>query len=228
WRQFKLEEPIMNLRVLKYPLFLHAIAMFLIIVMTMFATEIILPVYMQTTMLVSAAVVGMAMLPGSLLNGFLSPFMGALFDKVGPRVMMIPATAVLSVVLYFYTKINPDTSVWMIVVGFALIMVSISATMMPAQTNGLNQLPKELYPHGSAVMSTLQPLGGAIGVSVFISILNSKKLAFLANNPGATENEAMTSAVEFVYTISFIGALLTFVLALFVRRAEPINLEEEK
>ena len=58
-------------------------------------------------------------------------------------------------------------------------MLAVSAIMMPAETNGLNQLPKRLYPHGTAVMSTLQPVAGAIGVSVFISIMNARQLKFL-------------------------------------------------
>lgn len=44
---------------------------------------------------------------------------------------------------------------------------------MPAQTNGLNQLPPVLYPHGTAVMNTLQQVVGAIGTAVAISILSS-------------------------------------------------------
>src|SRR5699024_1488649 len=46
-RQLKLEEPIMDLRVFKYPMYTHAVVMFLIIIMAMFASEIILPMYMQ-------------------------------------------------------------------------------------------------------------------------------------------------------------------------------------
>ena len=46
-RQLKLDEPIMDLRVFRYPMFTHGVLMFLIIIMAMFASEIILPIYMQ-------------------------------------------------------------------------------------------------------------------------------------------------------------------------------------
>ena len=172
-RQLKLEEPVMDLRVFKYPMFTHAVLMFLIIIMAMFASEIILPIYMQGPLALSAATAGLVLLPGTILNGIMSPFMGHLFDKFGPRVLMIPATLVLSGTMFMMSRLTTETSLWVVIVGYILFMLAVSAIMMPAETNGLNQLPKRLYPHGTAVMSTLQPVAGAIGVSVFISIMNA-------------------------------------------------------
>lgn len=226
-RQFKIDEPLMDLRVFKLPMFSHAVIMFIIIVMTMFASELILPVFMQGPMALAPAAAGMLLLPGSILNGIMSPFMGALFDKVGPRVMMIPATIVLAATMFMFSRLTADTPPWVIIVGFMLIMLSVSATMMPAETNGLNQLPKRLYPHGTAVMSTLQPLSGAIGVSVFISILNAKQASYLEGVADPTSQasltQAMEVAVEHVYFIIFIFALITVLLSFIVYRARPVE-----
>lgn len=232
YRQLRLDEPIMDLRVFKYPMYRHAVIMFLIIIMTMFASEIILPIYMQGPLALSAATAGILLLPGSLLNGALSPFMGQLFDKVGPRPMMIPATLVLSGTMFMMSRLDTGSSVWMIVIGFLLLMVSVSAIMMPAQTNGLNQLPKRLYPHGTAVISTLQPMAGAIGVSVFISILNARQANYLSNaetpDDPATIDLAMVAGVELVYFTAFIFSIVAVVMALRVYRARPDDIADTK
>lgn len=229
-RQLKLEEPVMDLRVFKYPMYTHSVFMFIIIIMTMFASEIILPMFMQGPLMLSAATAGLVLLPGSLLNGIMSPFMGHFFDKFGPRVLMIPATLVLSGTMFMMSQLTAESSVWIIVVGYALIMLSIAAIMMPAETNGLNQLPKKLYPHGTAVMSTLQPVAGAIGVSVFISIMNARQLSFLEKSPTPTDpkviSDAMVAGVELVYFIAFVISIIAVVLAFTVYRAKP--LEEDK
>ncbi|MYL59830.1 DHA2 family efflux MFS transporter permease subunit, partial [Virgibacillus halodenitrificans] len=162
-RQLKLKEPVMDLRVFKYPMYAHAVIMFLIIIMSMFASEIILPIYMQGPLALTAATAGLILLPGSILNGIMSPFMGHLFDKFGPRWLMIPATFVLSGTVFMFSRLDVDTPIWVVITGYILLMLSVSAIMMPAETNGLNQLPKHLYPHGTAVMTTLQPVAGAIG-----------------------------------------------------------------
>lgn len=232
YRQLHLDDPIMDLRVFKYPMYRHAVIMFVIIIMAMFASEIILPIYMQGPLALSAATAGILLLPGSLLNGALSPFMGQLFDKVGPRPMMIPATLVLSGTMFMMSRLDTDSSVWMIVIGFLLLMVSVSAIMMPAQTNGLNQLPKRLYPHGTAVISTLQPMAGAIGVSVFISILNARQANYLSNaetpDDPATIDLAMVAGVELVYFTAFIFSIVAVVMALRVYRARPDDIADTK
>ena len=230
-RQLKLEEPVMDLRVFKYPMFTHAVLMFLIIIMAMFASEIILPIYMQGPLALSAATAGLVLLPGAILNGIMSPFMGHLFDKFGPRVLMIPATLVLSGTMFMMSRLTTETSLWVVIVGYILLMLAVSAIMMPAETNGLNQLPKRLYPHGTAVMSTLQPVAGAIGVSVFISIMNARQLKFLeqANHPNDPMiiREAMVAGVELVYFIAFGMSIVAVILAFTVYRAVPRELEDE-
>lgn len=229
-RQLKLDEPVMDLRVFRYPMYTHAVLMFLIIIMAMFASEIILPIYMQGPLALTAATAGLVLLPGSILNGAMSPFMGALFDKFGPRVLMIPATIVLSGTMFMMSRLTVDTPVWVVVVGYILIMLTVSAIMMPAETNGLNQLPKRLYPHGTAVMSTLQPVGGAIGVSVFISILNARQMKVLEGSATPedpmTIDFAMVAGVELVYFIAFLMSIVAVVLAFLVYRAKPEKEEE--
>jgi len=227
-RQLKLEEPILDMRVFRFPMYTLSVILFVIVIMAMFASEIILPIYMQGPLALSAATAGLILLPGSLLNGLLSPFMGKLFDKFGPRVLMIPASIVLAAVMFVMSRLNAETPIWLLIVSYIFLMISIAAMMMPAETNGLNQLPKQLYPHGTAIITTLQPVAAAIGVSAFISILNARQKSFLRNaahpdNP-QTVSDAMVAGVELVYFIALAFALAAVVISLFVYRATPKEL----
>lgn len=224
-RQFKLEEPVLDLRVFKFPMYTLGVLMFLIIIMAMFSSEIILPMFMQGPLALSAATAGLVLLPGSLLSGLLSPVMGHLFDKFGPRKLLIPGTVILCVTLFFLSRLNLDTPTWLIVVCYILLMLSISAIMMPAETNGLNQLPKHLYPHGTAIMTTLQPVAGAIGVSVFISLMTARQNHFLSQVANVSDpltiKQSLVAGVEFVYFIGLVFAIVAFIMSLFVYRARP-------
>lgn len=222
-RQLKLKDPMLDVRVFKYPMFSVAVIMFIIIIMAMFSSEIILPMYMQGPLALSAATAGLILLPGSLLNGLMSPVMGKLFDKFGPRKLMIPASFVLACIMFTLSRVGIDTPVWVIIVSYILLMLSVSAIMMPAQTNGLNGLPKQLYPHGTAIMNTLQPVSGAVGVSVFISIMTTRQQSFLdhAATPGDpdTISQSLVAGVELVYLIAFAFAVIGFIVSLFIRKA---------
>ncbi|MCP3030131.1 DHA2 family efflux MFS transporter permease subunit [Halobacillus sp. A1] len=229
-RQLKLDDPLLDVRVFKYPMYSIALVMFIIVMMSMFSSEIILPMFMQGPLALTAATAGLILLPGALLNGLMSPVMGKLFDKFGPRRLIIPAAFVLTLTMFSLSQVGTNTPIYIIVITYMFLMLSVSAIMMPAQTNGLNQLPKRLYPHGTAIMNTLQPVSGAIGVSVFISILTSREESFLQNAENPASESAMTQAtvagVELVYFVAFAVALLGFVLSLFVKRARPSDVSE--
>ncbi len=231
-RQLKLEEPMLDVRVFKYPMFTLAVVLFIIIIMSMFSSEIILPMYMQGPLALSAAAAGLVLLPGSLLNGLMSPVMGKLFDKFGPRKLMIPATFLLTGVMFVLSRVGIDTPIWVIIACYIVLMLSVAAIMMPAQTNGLNQLPKRLYPHGTAIMNTLQPVSGAIGVSVFISIMTGRRQSYLESSTTPTDPETITQSfvagVELVYLIALGFAIVGFVVSLFVKKATPEDIADEQ
>lgn len=229
FRQLQLEEPVLDLRVFKYPMYTLGVIMFLIIIMAMFSSEIILPIFMQGPLALSAATAGLILLPGSLLSGLISPIMGQLFDKFGPRKLLIPATILLCGTMFILSGLSLHTPKWVIVVCYILLMISIAAIMMPAETNGLNALPKRLYPHGTAVMTTLQPVAGAVGVSVFVSLMSARQAHFLkkSSTPAdpVTINESLVAGVELVYFIAFGLSVIAFIMSLFVYRAMPADIQ---
>ncbi|RBN36749.1 MFS transporter, partial [Priestia megaterium] len=108
------------------------------------------------------------------------------------------------------------------------LMIAISMIMMPAQTNGLNQLPPELYPHGTAIMNTLQQVSGAIGTAVGISILSSGSRKFLETVSDRMDplNQvlAFTNGVQHSFIFAVIVAIVGLVISFFIKR---VKLKEE-
>ncbi|MYL19573.1 DHA2 family efflux MFS transporter permease subunit [Halobacillus litoralis] len=231
FRQLRLEEPLLDVRVFRYPSYARGIAIFVIVIMAMFASEIVMPMYLQGPLGYSAKIAGLLLLPGALLNGLMSPVMGTLFDKVGPRKLIIPGTIVLTGVMFFFSRITPSIPTWSFVLAYILLMLSISAIMMPSQTNALNELPKHLYPHGTAIANTLQPIGGALGVSIFVSIMTQGQRNYLdgeqAQAGSDLMNEAMTAGVHQAYWFALVLGVITVVIALTIKRAVSPDYDTE-
>jgi DHA2 family lincomycin resistance protein-like MFS transporter len=222
-RQLKLEEPLLDVRVFKYKNYALGVSLFVIVIMAMFASEIVMPMYLQGPLGYSAKLAGLLLLPGALLNGLMSPVMGTLFDKFGPRKLMIPGTIVLVGVMIFFSNISPSMHIWSFILVYIILMLSISAIMMPAHTNAMNELPKKLYPHGTAIGNTLQPIGGALGVSVFVSIMTQGQNSYLEEQSGPiTEkvmNEAMTQGVHHAYWFALALCIGAFFISLSIKKA---------
>ncbi|GGC77594.1 multidrug MFS transporter [Thalassobacillus devorans] len=223
FRQLKLDEPLLDVRVFTYKSYARGITIFVIVIMAMFASEIVMPMYLQGPLGFSAKMAGLLLLPGALLNGLMSPVMGSLFDKFGPRKLIIPGSLVLVGVMIFFSNLNPSVPIWLFIIAYIALMLSVSAILMPSQTNGLNELPKHLYPHGTAIANTLQPIGGALGVSVFVSIMTQGQNSYLSSQNGpVTEevaNQAMTAGVHHAYWFALALATGVFVTALFIKKA---------
>jgi DHA2 family lincomycin resistance protein-like MFS transporter len=221
-RQTSMDDPMLNLSVFKYPMYVIGLLLVLICMTIIMSSMIILPMFLQTGAGLSVFIAGLMLLPGSALNGLLSPIVGRLFDKYGPKWLVIPGLVLVAVMLWFFTTLSPASSVAFIVMLHIGLMVGISLIWMPAQTNGLNQLPPTLYPHGTAVMNTLQQVMGAIGTAVAISILTSGMENYLHGSSNPTQlteiAKAITAGSQNVFLVALFVALFGIVIAFFIRR----------
>nr|WP_238327971.1 MDR family MFS transporter [Paenibacillus gorillae] len=218
-RQLRLKQPMINLRVFSYPMFTLGTILVFVSMVLILSTAILLPLYMKGVLLVSAAIAGLTLLPGSLLNALLSPIVGRLFDRFGAR-KFVPIGFLLVLIssLLYVWALSADTSLWQILIGYMILFLGISLIMMPAQTNGLNQLPRDLYTDGSAVMNTLQQIAGATGTAVAILLMTSGQSAYSVSFPDSSAAELLAGGVKyafyFITGISFAG----LVASLFIKR----------
>lgn len=80
--------------------------------MALFGTIIILPLILQRALhLDPLNTVGLMLLPGGLLMGLLGPVTGRLFDRVGPRPLMLPASVVIAGVFWLLSTIQLSIAV---------------------------------------------------------------------------------------------------------------------
>ena len=114
------------------------------------------PLFLQNALGLTALAAGLVMMPGGIINGLMAPITGKLFDKFGPRVLIIPGLALLSIAIFLFSRIDASWTGGYVIFLHVMMMIGISMVMMPAQTTALNQLPRLLYPHGTAIMNTLQ------------------------------------------------------------------------
>lgn len=220
-RQLKVKNPILELRAFKFPMFTITVILIFIVMMSMFSTMILLPLFLQTVLLVTAFKSGLIMLPASILNGFMAPITGKLFDKFGPRVIIVPGIALVCVSIWLFSGIDTNTTTAQIITYHIILMIGVSLAMMPTQTHGLNQLTPELYPHGSAIFSTLQQVAGAIGTALFISRMSNEATSYMSASTNPTDPlEALlglTAGYQAAFKMGLVLAIIALVLSFFVK-----------
>ncbi|MEW9698663.1 MDR family MFS transporter [Paenibacillus sp. SI8] len=235
WRQLKIKEPLIDLSVFQHPTFSMVAVLVVVLMMVLFATTTLLPIYMQDVMQLTAFATGLLLMPGYILNAMMMPVSGKLLDKFGPRFLIVPGLFLMAISLWLFTGIDKDTTRGSVLFNHVLLFLGISFVVMPAQTTGLNQLPRHLVPHGTAIYNTLQQIAGGIGIALFIGIMSSGANRYLHHSPDPTaiheKTQSMVVGLQTVFWIEFILAIVVLVLAWFINGrlcADPSQKKEPK
>ncbi|WP_391209119.1 DHA2 family efflux MFS transporter permease subunit [Psychrobacillus sp. L4] len=243
WRQLRLEEPLLNVRIYKHPMFALSSIISIVVSAAMFSGMILTPLYVQTIRGISPFHSGLLMLPGAIAMGIMSPITGKLFDKYGARVLAITGLSITSIGTYLMSHLGMDSSYYYIMFIYTIRMLGMSMVMMPIMTNGLNQLPMKMNPHGTATNNTLQQVSGAIGTAIFLTIMNSKMestakalaadAAAAGKMPTSPEGlaqfkidigmKAMLEGIEHTFLIATFVTIVALVLSLFVKRVKVVK-----
>ncbi|NAZ82648.1 DHA2 family efflux MFS transporter permease subunit [Kineococcus sp. R8] len=141
------------------------------------ASAILLPLYLQGVQGRSTFVSGLAVLPGGLALGLLGRPVGALYDRIGARRLVIPGAVAMAVALGLLATLRPTSPLAEVIGVHVLFMAGFGLMMTPLMTDSLSSLPEQLYSHGSAILTTLQQVAGALGTAVFVTIATRASLA---------------------------------------------------
>ena len=172
-RQLKLQKtdgPLLDLRAFDFRMFTVSVLLLVVAMIALFGTVILLPLYLQDIRGLKALETGLALLPGGLAMGLLGPFIGRLFDKVGPLPLTVTGSVMMVAALWQFSTLDAGSPVGWIIALHVGLSLGLALVFTPAYTTGLNPLPPHLYSHGSAILSTLQQVAGAAGTALLVSI----------------------------------------------------------
>jgi DHA2 family lincomycin resistance protein-like MFS transporter len=188
--------------------------------MAMFGTLILLPIYLERVLGLEVLQVGLLLLPGGLLMGLLSPIVGRIYDRRGPRVLLVPGSIIVSAVLWALSTVDVDTSVWFVLGAHVLLSVGLALTFTPLFTAALGGLPPKLYSHGSAVLGTAQQLAGAAGTALFVTLLTIGAATAVEGSGAEGLAVATASGVGTAFLVGAVISLFGILASVFVRRPE--------
>ncbi len=222
WRQVILQRDdraLLDLNTFRTPTFTASVIMFVICMMGMFGALILLPLYMQNVLGLSVLQSGLLLLPGGLAMGLLAPFVGRAYDKVGPRPLLLTGTVLTSLALWGLALLLDVNSTWsLLLAGHIVFSVGLAFIFTPLFTSSLGSLPKHLYSHGSATVSTLQQVAAAAGTATFVAIMSIAVADALGGD--ASKAGAYAQGIHTALLLSAPIMSLSILAAFFVKKAK--------
>ncbi|PPF61866.1 MFS transporter [Clavibacter michiganensis] len=206
------EKALLDLRVFRSSTFSVAIAMLAISMMALFGTLIILPLYTQNVLGLNTLSTGLLLLPGGLLMGVLAPFVGRIYDRFGPRVLLIPGSIIVSAAFWGMTLFTATTAWGWVLAAHVTMSLGLALLFTPLFTAGLASLTPKLYSHGSAVVGTVQQLAGAAGTALFVSVMSAQAIALSSGGtPSAVDTAGgIHAAIMYGAFISLAAIVISF------------------
>jgi DHA2 family lincomycin resistance protein-like MFS transporter len=219
-RQNKLEQPLIDLKPLKVPAFKLGVIINMASLVTMFAMNIIIPIFMQSVLGVSSFSASLTLFPAIALCCILSPLAGRIYDWHGARILLplgFGLICVFSVALALFIGSGQG---WLLAVLYIPVIGGSALIIGPVQSLALSHLAPEQNPHGVTILSTGFQIAGCLGASLFTGVyfrvMTAGALA------GASANTAGSSGFLAVGILTAGFALFGLALALRIRRYAPL------
>jgi len=225
FRQLSLQKhdrALLDLRTFAIRNYTISVTMMAVAMMALFGVIILLPLFLQGVLQLDPLQVGMMLLPGSLIMGLLGPIIGRLYDQWGTTRLLVSGSVLVSAVLWFFTLVDQNTSIWTILAGHIALSIGLALMFTPLFTASLSSLPKELYSHGSAILGSVQQVAGAAGVALFVALMTIQSTALVA--AGTDSITALAAGIRTGFMCGAIISLFAIVAAFFVKKP-PANPE---
>jgi DHA2 family multidrug resistance protein len=171
WEWFH-EAPAVDVKMFKIFNFATASVMMFFLYIVLFASLVMLPLFLQTLLGYTAQVAGFAISPGASVLLIEMPIMGILTTKVQARRLIAFGWCVLAISMYYSTQrldleISFSAAVWLRVVqvlgmGFLFVPISLAAYngIAPEKNNAV-----------AALVSFMRNIGSSVGTSMVTTLL---------------------------------------------------------
>ena len=212
WRQFRLDEPMLRLEVLRSRRYRTGFFVVGILQAILIGLSVLMPLYVQNVLGFSATVSGLATLPGAVAGALMGLLAGRVFDRSGVRGIALVGAVVLvagSVGMFF---LGAGSSIAYFAVTYVVVSMGLQMLTTPVNTWGVNSLDNELVQHATAVTNTMNQVGSSLGTALIMSF-SAVGLSMAAPGVSATDQLAAGYHVSFaaVLALSLIALVLIVV-----------------
>lgn len=223
WRQLHLQKTdsaLIDLRIFTSSTFTWALITMVVMNAILFGSLTLLPFYIQEGLGADPLQSGLIVMPGGILMGLAGPFIGGIYDRIGPRPLVIPGAMITTLALWLMAYLfTPGASKWTVLVLYLVLCIGLALLFSPLFTVAMAAVKQQYYPYASAGISTVQQVAGALGTSVFMVIYSLGRGVVPDGQLPAPE--AVADGTHDALVVAAWAAILIVVLSFFIRKPKP-------
>jgi DHA2 family multidrug resistance protein len=165
------KHPVVNLKTFKNVSFSTGNLVMFMGFFNLFASIVLLPIYLQTLMGYTSFLAGFVLGPGGVATLISLPIAGALVNKVNPKGLLAFGIAVNAYATYLMSNFDLSADFFTVIWPRIVLGVGMGFFFIPLTTMTMARIKKEDMGNASAIYNLLRNLGGSFGVAFVTTIL---------------------------------------------------------
>ncbi|MGO4274173.1 DHA2 family efflux MFS transporter permease subunit, partial [Paenibacillus sp. TAF58] len=188
WVELGKDNPIMDFRLFKNPIFALSLAASSFVMISMQGGVYMMPIFMQNVTGLTPMQTGLVMMPQSIAMAFMMPVAGKLVSKYGVVPLGIIGLTIIGCTTLEMHVLSQQTPTHWISSLLVIRGIGIGLCMMPLTSAGMNTLPNHMIGRASSVSNVIRNVMASLGIALLTSNMNNQATQF-----GARFNESIST-----------------------------------
>jgi DHA2 family multidrug resistance protein len=165
------KHPVVNLRAFKNVSFSTGNMVMFVGFFNLFASIVLLPIYLQTLMGYTSFLAGFVLGPGGIATLIALPLAGGLVNKVNPKALLGFGIVVNAYATYLMSRFNLSADFFTVIWPRIVLGIGMGFFFIPLTTMTMSGIRKEDMGNASGIYNLLRNLGGSFGVAFVTTVL---------------------------------------------------------
>lgn len=173
-RELITEHPVVDLRVLKNRSFSSGVFLISILGFVLYASLVLLPLYLQTLMGYPAYNSGLALSPRGIGALLFTPLAGHLTTKTDPRRLLVVGMVLGSLTMFDLSGLNLYAGFWDIFWAQVVQGVALSFLFIPLMALAMSCISPEKMGNATSIFNLMRNIGGSFGIAIMTTLLSRR------------------------------------------------------
>lgn len=170
-RELMTDHPVVDLRVLKNRTYSSGVMLIGLLGFVLYASLVLLPLYLQTLMGYPAYNSGLALSPRGIGALLFTPLAGHLTTKTDPRRLLVVGLVLGSITMFQLSGLNLYAGFWDIFWAQVLQGVALSFLFIPLMALSMGRISPEKMGNATSIFNLMRNIGGSVGIAIMTTFL---------------------------------------------------------
>jgi DHA2 family multidrug resistance protein len=170
-RELTAKHPIVDLRVLKDRTFSAGTLLMTMLGFVLYASLMLLPIYLQTLLNYPAFQSGLALSPRGIGALLMTPISGQLTNRLDPRKLLFIGILTGGYTMFSLSHLNLNAGYWDIFWPQIIQGAAMAFLFVPLMTTSMSNISRENMGNATSIYNLMRNIGGSFGIAMMTTFL---------------------------------------------------------